>query len=242
MEFYIQLQQKLKEIVKQNNLYDENIFITTNTLTPEEAIGITERKDFPLLNGKEVLIEAKFLDSVGQAYTDSPTVFNGSIKKVLELDLSDNRNKVLFIAALNAILKHLKLIENTIHCKDEEPEQCGKEVVKYIQDKFGNVKIGMVGFQPAIIDNLRRKFSIRVLDLDPKNIDKVKYDVLIEDGKNNMEEVVNWADILVVTGSTITNGTIVNFLKLKKPILFYGTTIAGVAYLEGLDRICFCSK
>ncbi|SHE70004.1 Putative heavy-metal chelation [Tissierella praeacuta DSM 18095] len=242
MEFYIQLQQKLKEIVKQNNLYDENIFITTNTLTPEEAIGITERKDFPLLNGKEVLIESNFLGSVGQAYTDSPTVFNGSIKKVLELDLSDNRNKVLFIAALNAILKHLKFIENTIHCKDEEPEECGKEVVKYIKDKFGNVKIGMVGFQPAIIDNLRREFSIRVLDLDPRNIDKTKYDVLIEDGKNNMEEVVNWADILVVTGSTITNGTIVDFLKVKKPILFYGTTIAGVAYLEGLSRICFCSK
>jgi len=242
MEFYIQLQQKLKEIVKQNNLYDENIFITTNTLTPEEANGITERKDFPLLNGKEVLIEANFLGSVGQAYTDSPTVFNGSIKKVLELDLSDNRNKVLFIAALNAILKHLKFIENTIHCKDEEPEECGKEVVKYIKDKFGNVKIGMIGFQPAIIDNLRREFSIRVLDLDPRNIDKTKYDVLIEDGKNNMEEVVNWADILVVTGSTITNGTIVDFLKVKKPILFYGTTIAGVAYLEGLSRICFCSK
>ncbi|WP_353095097.1 hypothetical protein [Tissierella praeacuta] len=52
MEFYIQLQQKIEAIVKQNNLYDENIIITTNTLTPEEAIGITERKDFPLLKGQ----------------------------------------------------------------------------------------------------------------------------------------------------------------------------------------------
>ncbi|CAK7028747.1 hypothetical protein CIW83_01340 [Tissierella sp. P1] len=242
MEFYTLLQQKIKAIAIQNNLYDENIIITTNTLTPEEAIGITERKDFPLLNGKEVLIEAKFLDSIGQAYTDSPTVFKGSVKHVLELDLSDNRNKVLFIATLNAILKHLKLVENTIHCKDEEPEKCGKDIARYIQDKFGSVKIGMVGFQPAIIDNLRKKFSIRVLDLDINNIGKIKYDTLIEDGKVNREEVVKWSDILVVTGSTITNGTILDFLRVKKATLFYGTTIAGVAYLENLDRICFCSK
>jgi uncharacterized protein (DUF4213/DUF364 family) len=242
MEFYTELQQKMKEIVSQNNLDDEDILISTTTLTTEEAIGITKRKDFPLLNGKEVLMEANFKGSIGQAFTDSPTVFNGSIKDILDLDMSDNRNKVLFIASLNAILKHLNLIENTIHCKNEEPEECAKDIVEHIKDKYGNVRIGMIGFQPAIIDNLRKDFSIRVLDLDKNNIGKKKYDLLIEDGRTNTNEVIKWAEILLVTGSTVTNGTIVNFLNIQKPVLFYGTTIAGVAYLKGLNRICFCSK
>lgn len=242
MEFYTELQQKMKEIVSQNNLDDEDILISTTTLTTEEAIGITKRKDFPLLNGKEVLMEANFKGSIGQAFTDSPTVFNGSIRDVLNLDISDNRNKVLFIASLNAILKHLNLIENTIHCKNEEPEECAKDIVEHIKDKYGNVRIGMIGFQPAIIDNLRKDFSIRVLDLDKNNIGKKKYDLLIEDGRTNTNEVIKWAEILLVTGSTVTNGTIVNFLNIQKPVLFYGTTIAGVAYLKGLNRICFCSK
>lgn len=242
MEFYTELQQKMKEIVSQNNLDDEDILISTTRLTTEEAIGITKRKDFPLLNGKEVLMEANFKGSIGQAFTDSPTVFNGSIKDILDLDMSDNRNKVLFIASLNAILKHLNLIENTIHCKNEEPEECAKDIVEHIKDKYGNVRIGMIGFQPAIIDNLRKDFSIRVLDLDKNNIGKKKYDLLIEDGRTNTNEVIKWAEILLVTGSTVTNGTIVNFLNIQKPVLFYGTTIAGVAYLKGLNRICFCSK
>ena len=242
MEFYTELQQKMKEIVSQNNLDDEDILISTTTLTTEEAIGITKRKDFPLLNGKEVLMEANFKGSIGQAFTDSPTAFNGSIKDILDLDISDNRNKVLFIASLNAILKHLNLIENTIHCKNEEPEECAKDIVEHIKDKYGNVKIGMIGFQPAIIDNLRKDFSIRVLDLDKNNIGKKKYDLLIEDGRTNMKEVIEWAEILLITGSTVTNGTIVNFLNIQKPVLFYGTTIAGVAYVKGLNRICFCSK
>ncbi len=242
MSFYMELQEQMKKVVRENNLDEDSILIKTASLTPEEAIGITSRKDFPLLNGKEILVEANYKGSIGQAYTDVPTALNGSIKDILDLDLSHNRNKVLFIAAINAILKHLNLIDNTIHCKDDEPEKCGKDIERDIKNKYGNVKIGVVGFQPAIIDNLRRGFPLMVLDLDSNNIGKEKYGILIEDGKENVDEVLNWADILMVTGSTITNGSIVNFLDIKKPVLFYGTTIAGAAYLKGLNRICGYAK
>lgn len=242
MEFYLDVQEKFKKIIKENNLNNEDIVVSTNILTVEEAIGIPERKDFPLLNGKEVLIQAKFKNAIGQAYTDSPSIYSGSIEEILKLDLSDNRNKVLFISALNAVLRYLKLIENTIHCKNEEPEECAKDIVNYIKDKYGNIKIGVVGFQPAIIENIEKKFSIRVLDLDSNNIGKIRYNTLIEDGNKKLEEVISWSDIMLVTGSTITNGSIVNFLELRNPVLFYGTTIAGAAYLKGLNRICFCSK
>ncbi len=241
MDLYLDLQNRFKKIVSDSNLDKEGIFVTTSALTPEEAIGITSRKDYPLLNGKEVLINAEFKGAIGQAFTDAPTVFRGNIQDIINMDLSNNRNKALFIASLNAVLKYLGLISNTVHCKNQEPELCGNEFVKNLKDKFGNVNIGLVGFQPAILDNIRKHFSVRVLDLDDNNIGKIKYNTMVEDSREKTHDVINWSDLLLVTGSTVTNGTITQFLSLDKPVFFFGTTIAGTAYLKDLERLCFYS-
>ena len=49
-----------------------------------------------------------------------------------------------------------------------------------------------------------------------------------------------WCDLLLVTGTTLVNGTLPIFLGAK-PIVFYGTTIAGAAYLMGWERFCASS-
>lgn len=242
MEIYNDLKRKFKEIVDEYNIEEEKIIIKTSELTAEEAIGITERKDYPLLNGKEVLVEADYKDSKGQAYTDRPTAYSGTVSDIMELDLRDNRNKVLFIASLNAVLKYLGLIDGTIHCKDEEPEKCSLRIKEYIKEKYGEVKIALVGLQPAMLDHLKNDFEIRVLDLNEKILGKKKYGILIEHGIENMEDVLEWADLYLVTGSTITNGSVYNYLDRGKPVLFFGTTIAGPAYLNNYERVCFCSK
>jgi len=242
MEFYNSIKDKLREIIIKNNLIDEEIKITTRALKPKEAIGETERKDYPILKGKEVLINAELKGCIGQAFTDEPSAFNGSIRDVMALDLDSNKNKAIFIASLNAIFRYLKMTDRTVHCKNEQPEICAKKIKEHIKAKYGDVKIGLIGLQPAILDNLRTEFSVRVLDLDADNIGKEKYGVVIEDGSVAFEDVINWADIILVTGSTVGNGTIVNFLNLDKPVLFFGTTIAGVAQIKGLDRICFCAE
>jgi uncharacterized protein (DUF4213/DUF364 family) len=100
----------------------------------------------------------------------------------------------------------------------------------------------MVGYQPAMVDHLHREFTIRVLDLNPGNIGKIKNGVLIEDGEKSRDDVTQWADLLLVTGSTVVNGTIEDYSGLEKPVLFYGNTIAGTAVLMGLERVCFCGK
>ncbi|MFA5055893.1 MAG: hypothetical protein WC562_06980 [Dehalococcoidia bacterium] len=41
-----------------------------------------------------------------------------------------------------------------------------------------------------------------------------------------------------MTGTTAANGTLGNFLGLKKPVIFYGVTISGTAKLLGLDSFC----
>ena len=77
---------------------------------------------------------------------------------------------------------------------------------------------------------------IDILDMDLNNIGTRKFDVMIE-GPEATAGAVSWADLLFVTGTTMVNATIDNFLN-QKPILFYGTTIAGPAYLMNWDRFC----
>lgn len=240
MGFYEDIKQKMANIIKKHNLNENEITITTKVLTPEEAIGDTKKKDFPLLRGKEVLMNADFKGSIGQAFTDHPGIFKGSIGELMSLDLNkSNYNRSLFIASINAILKYLGIIEQTVHCKNDEPELCAKEINSFFKKNYGDVKIAVIGFQPSFIDNLKEDFDIRVLDLNCENIGEEKYEVLIEDGDLKKDEVLNWADVILATGSTVTNGTIVDFLNLKKPVFFYGTTVAGVAYLKNLKRLCF---
>lgn len=76
-----------------------------------------------------------------------------------------------------------------------------------------------------------------MFDLDPENIGQKKQGVLIE-GPDATDDAIDWCDLLLITGTTVANGSIELFLN-RKPILFYGTTIAGAAELMGWDRFCF---
>ena len=146
----------------------------------------------------------------------------------------------MFIAALNAVTRHLGLAEGTIHCKNEEPETCAEQIVQYIKETYGSPKITLVGFQPAMLENLSRAFELRVLDLNPDNVGKVKYGVKIEHGKDDYEDAVQWANLILCTGSTLSNGSIVDYMGIGREVVFYGTTLAGAARLLGLKRVCFC--
>ena len=52
-KFYNDLFERFIEIVKDNNLMDTTVKVTGRPLTSKEAIGETEKKDFPILKGKE---------------------------------------------------------------------------------------------------------------------------------------------------------------------------------------------
>ena len=72
--------------------------------------------------------------------------------------------------------------------------------------------------------------------MDSDNIANRKFGITIESPAAT-EAAVAWADLLLVTGTTLVNGTLPDFLN-KKPVIFYGTTIAGAAHLMGLERFC----
>ena len=228
---------------KKNNLDLDMVSIVSKSLTPYEAIGDTTRKDFPILIGKEIMLEADFKGSKGQAFTSTPSMFEGTLKKILTLDLNDNPyNRSLFIASLNAVMRYLNQTDRTIHCKNSEPEKCAKNFPGFIKSRLDTPKVAIVGYQPAIIDNIKDFYETRVLDLNPDFVGTVQYNVKIEDGIKDYKDVVEWADVVICTGSTLCNNSIVDFMYLDKPVYYYGTTIAGAAEILGLERLCFCSQ
>ncbi|MGQ9510020.1 MAG: hypothetical protein ACUVTN_11610, partial [Thermodesulfobacteriota bacterium] len=71
------VKKKFSEIIKENKLDDVRVSVLVKTLSPEEAIGEPGRRDFPILIGKERVIEAEVLGARAHAFTDSPREFLG---------------------------------------------------------------------------------------------------------------------------------------------------------------------
>ncbi len=239
MDFYNDIKERFFNLIKEKDLMSSKVeVVSARTLTPQEVIGKPERDDFPLLKGKEVMIQADFKGSLGQAFTDMPGNYSGSLQEILAMPLDNNFKRAVFIATLNAVLRYLNYISKTVHCKDKEPGECAAHLVDYIKERFGNPRIAFIGMQPAMVEVLATHFEIRLTDLDPNNVGQQKWGVLIEDVAHT-KEILSWADIILATGTSAANNTLTSLL-IEKPIIFYGVTIAGVAYLKGYEQYCFC--
>ncbi len=54
---------RFEKITRENRLSDSDISVLVKTLSPEEAIGVPGRRDFPIVDGRERVIEADFQGS-----------------------------------------------------------------------------------------------------------------------------------------------------------------------------------
>ena len=235
-DVYDEITQQLFALCEDQNLLARPVRVRARVLTAEEAIGNPEADDFPLQKGKERLMQAEFSGGIGQAFTDQYGDFEGILEDVLQLNLENNFRRAVFVATLNAVLRSMNQIDKTVHCRDQGPGQCAVELVSHLKARYGLVKIAQIGFQPRMVESLASEFPLRVLDLDPDNIGTLKFQVSIE-GPENTEEAIDWADLLLVTGTTLVNGTLGSYLG-RKPFVFYGTSIAGAAHLMNWDRFC----
>jgi len=238
-----------REIVETEHLLDVDVSVLVKPLTPEEAIGEPGRRDFPIIIGKERVVEASFLGFKGHAYTDSPNEFLGTLREVLNLNLATNHNRAIYIAALNAVLGSLKMVDKTVHCKNEEPEECALEIADLLFKKHGSVNVGLIGLNPAIAERLSETFGpdhFRITDLSNDNIGKRRFGVEIWDGSKRTEDLIDASDVIVFTGTTLVNNTFSQIWNLiqnrDKAYLLYGVTAAGVSKLLGIERICPCGR
>jgi hypothetical protein len=218
--------------------------ITIHPLSPHDAIGDAE-SDFVIKKGKEYVIEAEFDEAHGQAFTGIACHWNGSLEDLFSLELSETRNRGIFVASMNAVLRALGLASGTNHCRDKDPTNCGPEIAGQLEARFGAKRFGLIGLQPAILKALVKQFTekfVRVVDLNPDNIGSLNSDIEIWDGQRDLPRLVDWSEVGLVTGSSIVNGTIddilIRFQDDDKPIVFFGNTISGTAALLNLDRLC----
>jgi hypothetical protein len=236
---------KFLELVRKNKLDDVGVSVLVKTLTPEEAIGEPGRRDFPIILGKERVVEAEVLGAKAHAFTDSPEEFVGDLKGVFNLPLTSNRQRSIYVATLNATLRYLNLIEKTIHCRDEDPERCGKEIAFQLLKEWGKARIGLIGLNPAIAENLTKTFcieNVKITDLNKQNIHSFKYGVKVWDGNEMTEELIKQSEVILITGTTFVNGTFDHIMhcvqNYRKDYLIYGVTGGGICKLMGFNRIC----
>jgi hypothetical protein len=235
---YDELKQQAVAVMREHGLMGETVHVKARALSVEEAIGNPEADDFPIQKGKERLMQAEIRGALGQAFTDQFGDYEGTLESILTAPLTNNYRRAIFVASLNAALRYLGRIDGTVHCRDEEPKQCAEALSEHIYNRYGKVKIAQIGLQPRMVESLAASFPLRVLDMDPDNIGSKKYGVEIE-SPDHTSAAVDWADLLVATGTTIVNGTLPAFVG-DKPVIFYGTTIAGAAHLMGWERFCAC--
>ncbi|MGC8862367.1 MAG: iron-sulfur cluster assembly scaffold protein, partial [Armatimonadota bacterium] len=230
-------------IAMESGLLDAPLAVAATKLPEELAVGNTADRDYPIWKGKEGIVEARLLDGVGQAFSPVPSCFSGELRYVLALNLAGTdetalRNRGVFVASVNALCRHLGIAEQTIHCRDEGPRECAKDLLGVISaGSPDDSRITLIGCQPRMIEALSSDYQLRVIDLDPDNIAKSVGGITVE-GEEKTGEALDWYNIALVTGSTLVTGAIDRFVGLKCHTVFYGITIAGAAALLRLHRFC----
>ncbi|MDD5574890.1 MAG: hypothetical protein PHH75_06905, partial [Candidatus Omnitrophica bacterium] len=122
--------------INQESLSDRPILIKARALSPQEAIGNPETYDFPLLKGKEKIVEADYDGHLGHAYTDMPGGFQGSLSGLFGMAVINNYRRALQVAAINALVSRWGLVQDTVHCKDEQPRTCARRCRAFIEEKY----------------------------------------------------------------------------------------------------------
>jgi uncharacterized protein (DUF4213/DUF364 family) len=245
-ELFFFLKEKFAQVLRENQIEADTLDVTCRALSPEEAIGKTERRDFPILTGTDVMVQASFRGCCGQAFTEAPTAFSGSLEDVLRMDPAQNpHDRGIFIAAVNAVMRYLNRCRGTVHCRAEGPELCAADMEKYLRSHYPNARrIVLVGYQPALLEMLSKSGAhVRVLDLNPGNIGEIRYGITVEDGAAvKGKDIEREADLILCTGSSLCNGTIVDYMGLDTEVLFFGITVAGSADWLGIKRICLADQ
>ena len=239
----------LRERVVTAGLLEAEVTVRVKPLTPEEAIGRPERRDYPILIGKERVIEARVAGSRGQAFTDTPRDWSGRLADVVALPLDRNDRRAVYLATMNAVLGHLGRVEGTVHCHDEEPERCGAEIARTLRSRGGeSVRVGLIGLNPAIAENLVAVFGpdkVLITDLNPDNVGRERFGVEIHDGSVRTGDLIAASDVVLVTGTTLVNDTFDAIWReiaaRGKTGIVFGMTAAGVCALLDIERLCPCA-
>jgi hypothetical protein len=220
--------------------------VAARVLTSKEAIGEAEW-DFPLLKGKERLLEAEVLGARGQAFSPFARDFQGTVGELLALDSSDPFARALKVAFANGAVRLMGMEARTVHCRDGAPTKCALEFKSRLPQRVGaDGGLVLVGLQPAILWGAVESLGahrVRVLDLQRENIGREVHGVTVLDGAAELPAALEGAKLALVTGSSFANGTFEEVARACRDarcdLVLYGTTGAALSALMGVERWCF---
>ncbi len=209
----------------------------------------TKSGDGVVRRGREQLIEATLASDpamTGQAWTDRPSEWTGTLGDVFSMPLRATGRRAIVVASLNALAGRLGLVAHNLRCRHGEALSCGRELVSQIRRRFEDARrVLVVGYQPGVVEALVESLghaSVRVLDHDADIIGRTLHGVRVENGSADFSGDVRWCDLMLVTGSSVVNGTLDELLRhsqdASKPLVFFGNTIAAVAAIADLQRLC----
>ncbi len=231
--------------VTRAGLTDAPIAVGSSAASAGETNDMARYDDLPILRGKEVLIEAEFQGARGQAFTNQAGAWEGTVGELLSLPLTSNRGRATLLAAMNAVMRHLGEVDRTVYCTEAEANLCGKETAAMLREEFGEITVGLVGYQPGLAAGLAAEFGperLRITDLALENIGRVVQGVEVWDGWNSTAKLVSGSDVVLAAGSTIVNATYEQLTHCTAcrgiPLILYGVTAASVCRLCGIRRIC----
>lgn len=254
-KFYQKIRRKAKKKIEDNKLQEAQVevgkigqgFSENGNLPSDDFKDLAQQNfklpsdDYALAKGEEVLLRCKLGNSYGDAFTNKPKPFRGKLGEIFDLDLENETDRAIFFSALNAAFNHLDLINKTIHCQGNDPKKCGRELVEYLQEKYGKPKIVHIGYQPGHLEYCCKNTETFVTDRNPENIGKEKFGTKILSATDN-ERTIKKADLALITGSSVVNGSLPQLVKWcekynTKPII-YG--VSGKSASEILEIESFC--
>jgi len=237
MQLYPRLADELEGRSQTHGLGEERVRVTARDLKPEEAIGNPEHRDYPLIVGRERMMEAVVRGAAGQAYTDMYGCWEGPLREVWGTPATTNFRRAILVATLNAVMRYAGELGDTAHCKDAGPVECAQQVPRFVEDRGLQPPFVLIGYQPRLAESLAALGDLRIVDLDVAHIGHLRAGVKVH-GPEDTSVALRQAGSALVTGSAVINGTIERFLQLAVPTVFYGVTIAGPARVLGLTRFC----
>jgi len=229
-EMYKTLKYSFKNILDGRGIHDKTVCVAAKEFDGSEH------------SGREITLVAEYGGVTGECSTSfvrSPAWFEGTLLQILELDIeNDPYGRSIYIASVNAVMNKYRLADDCVSCSGNEKYECAEHIVRHYKKNNGRVNVLLVGYQPYMLEALAASFPVRLLDLDPENIGKTYFGVTVEHGADNYADAVKWANVILCTGSSFSNGTLINYINLPKDVNFYGTTIAGCARVFELKRLC----
>ena len=242
-----------KKLVEKHRLFNSAVKIHGEEGKENVSYRIVPPKEFMLpsseyaiARGKEVIMECCFGHGKAHVFTAKPYSGILNFSEILNLSLDNIVNRGIFFCSLNALMRHLGLIDRTLHCRGMEPEFCGEKLAKWILKEYGNVPILLIGYQPAFAKWLTKALSkIYITDMNPENIGKIVNGVKVLNDKYN-SLLMRKVKVALITGSALINSTLWCLLEEARhnkvePVI-YGVSAAGISRIFRLKRFCVFGK